>query len=125
MKVLMAGAVLAPGPRTATAIFRIMGRSAASDFQAYPRVPKRAGWSPLTARRLLLRLFVAVCIPADGIVFGLADTIERRRGAHMAAQGISRDPVRSSHAHFGKGSGLRWLGCLWLPPLAWANRVWA
>src|SRR5262249_58416960 len=24
-----------------------------------------------------------------------------------------------------KASGLRWLGCMVLPPIAWANRVWA
>ena len=56
VKVLMTGAVLAPGQRTVTAILRIMGRSAASDFQIYHRVLKRAVWSPLTASRLLLRL---------------------------------------------------------------------
>lgn len=33
VKVLLTGAVLAPGPRTVTAILRIMGRSAAPDFQ--------------------------------------------------------------------------------------------
>jgi hypothetical protein len=43
----------------------------------------------------------------------------------MTAKGIDRDPVRSSHAHLVKASGLRWLGCMLLPPLAGANRVWA
>ena len=123
--VLLTGAVLAPGKRTVTAMLRIMGRSAASDFQTAHRVLHRAVWSPLTASRLLLRLCVAVFVPSGVGVFGLDDTIERRRGEHIAAKGISRDPVRSSHAHFVKVSGLRWLGCLVLTPIAWAHRVWA
>jgi DDE superfamily endonuclease len=71
VKVLLTGAVLAPGSRTVTAILRIMGLSAAADFQAYHRVLNRAVWSPLTASRLLLRLLVAVCIPRGVVVVGL------------------------------------------------------
>jgi hypothetical protein len=123
--VLLTGAVLAPGSRTVTAILRIMGLSAATDFQTYHRVLNRAVWSPLTASRLLLRLLIAVCIPQGVVVFGLDDTIERRRGEQIQAKGIYRDPVRSSHAYFVKVSGLRWLCCMVLTPIAWANRVWA
>src|SRR6266571_526368 len=125
VQVLMTGAVLAPGQRTVTAILRIMGRSAAPDFQTYHRVLNRAVWSPLNASRLLLRLLVAVFVPRGVVIFGLDDTIERRRGDQITAKGIDRDPVRSSPAHRVKASGLRWLGCLWLTPIAWANRVWA
>jgi hypothetical protein len=125
VKVLLTGAVLAPGPRTVTAILRIMGRSAAPDFQTYHRVLNRAVWSPLTASRLLLRLLVAVFVPRGVVVCGLDDTIERRRGDQIAAKGIYRDPVRSSHTHVVKASGLRWLACMVLVPLAWADRVWA
>jgi DDE superfamily endonuclease len=124
-KVLMTGAVLAPGTRTVTAILRIMGRSAEADFQTYHRVLNRAVWSPLKASRLLLRLIVAVFIPRSVIVFGLDDTIERRRGDQIKAKGIYRDPVWSSHTHFIKVSGLRWLACMVLAPLSWADRVWA
>jgi hypothetical protein len=123
--VLMPGAVLAPGTRTVTAMLRIRGRRAEADFQTSHRVLHRAVWSPLKASRRLLRLIVAVCIPRSVIVFGLDDTLERRRGEQSTAQGISRDPVRSSHTHFIKGSGLRWLACLVLAPLSWADRVWA
>jgi hypothetical protein len=125
VKVLMTGAVLAPGQRTVTAILRIMGRSAESNFQTYHRVLNRAVWSPLHASRLLLRLLVAVFVPRGVVLFGLDDTIERRRGDQITAKGIYRDPVRSSHAHMVKASGLRWLGCMLLTPIAWANRVWA
>jgi hypothetical protein len=125
VKVLLTGAVLAPGKRTVTAILQIMGRSAAPDFQTYHRVLNRAVWSPLTASRLLLRFLVAVFIPPGVVVCGLDDTIERRRGEQITAKGISRDPVRSSHAPMVKASGLRWLTCMLLTPLAWADRVWA
>src|SRR4029450_3994157 len=125
VQVLMTGAVLAPGQRTVTAILRIMGRSAAPDFQTYHRVLNRAVWSPLTASRLLLRLLVAVCIPRGVVVCGLDDTIERRRGEEGTDKGIYRDPVRSLPAHVVKASGLRWLACMVLVPLSWADRVWA
>jgi hypothetical protein len=56
---------------------------------------------------------------------GMDDTIERRRGAKIQAKGIYRDPVRSSHSHFVKTSGLRWLSLMLLVPIPWAGRVWA
>jgi hypothetical protein len=125
VKVLLTGAVLAPGKRTVTAMLQIMGLSTASDFQTYHRVLNRAVWSPLPASRLLLRLVVAVFIPRGGVVLGLDDTIERRRGEQIKAKGIYRDPVRSSHAHVVKASGLRWLAGMVLTPITWAHRVWA
>ena len=125
VKVLLTGAILAPGKRTVTAMLQIMGRSAAPDFETYHRVLNRAVWSPLKASQLLLRLLVAVFIPQGVVVLGLDDTIARRRGEQITAKGIYRDPVRSSHSHFVKVSGLRWLACMVLAPLAWAERVWA
>jgi DDE superfamily endonuclease len=125
VQVLLTGAVLAPGQRTVTAILRIMGRSAAPHFQTYHRVLHRAVWSPLHASRRLLRRFVAVFVPRGVVLFGLDDTIERRRGEQMTAKGIYRDPGRSAHAPMVKARGLRWLGWMVLTPIAWANRVWA
>jgi DDE superfamily endonuclease len=125
VKVLLTGAVFAPGKRTVTAILQRMGRHAAPDFQTSHRILHRAVWSPLPARRLLLRLLVAVCLPQSVVVCGLEDTIERRRGEQSTATGISRDPVRSSHTHVVTVSGLRWLAGMLRAPLAWADRVWA
>ena len=93
VKVLLPGAVLAPGKPTVTAILQIMGRSAAPDFQTYHWVLNRAVWSPLTASRLLLRFVVAVFIPRGVVVSGLDDTIEHRRGEQITAKGIYGDPV--------------------------------
>ena len=125
VNVLLTGASLAPGKRTVTSALCVRGLSAAAHCQTYHRVLKRAVWSPLGASRLLLRLLVAVLVPSGVVVLGLEETIERRRGAHMKANGIYRDPVRSSRAHFVKVSGLRWRCWMLLTPRRWANRVWA
>lgn len=108
---LLVGAILAIGKCTVTACLRVMGKSDDQNFQNYHRVLNRARWSTLAASRVLLRLLVSTFAATAELVFGLDDTIERRRGAQIKAKGIYRDPVRSSHAHFVKASGLRWLTC--------------
>jgi hypothetical protein len=125
-QVLVSGAILAPGKRTVTAVLRVMGLSQERHFQRYHRVLNRAAWSSREVSRVLLRLLVAAFVPPAGpIVVGLDETIERRRGAKIAAKGIYRDPVRSSHSHFVKASGLRWVCLMLLVPIPWAKRVWA
>jgi hypothetical protein len=123
-QVLLVGAILAPGKRTVTACLRMMGLSQEKGFVNYHRVLNRARWSPLAASYILLRLLVTCFAPAGELVFGLDDTIERRRGATITAKGIYRDPVRSSQAHFVKVSGLRWLCCMVLTQVAWAGSTW-
>jgi DDE superfamily endonuclease len=125
-KVLVIGAILAPGERTVTAILRVMGLHNEQQFQNYHRVLNRARWSSRALSRILLRLLVQLFVPADApIVVGLDETIERRRGAKIAAKGIYRDPVRSSKEFFVKTSGLRWISMMLLTPIPWASRVWA
>src|SRR5512144_2141982 len=70
-------------------------------------------------------LLVGVFVPQGPLVMGLDDTLEQRWGRKIAARGIDRDPVRSSHGHFVKASGLRWLRLMLLAPIPWAGRVWA
>lgn len=125
-KVLLMGAILAPGERTVTAILRVMGLSQEEQFQNYHRVLNRARWSSRALSRILLHLLVALFVPGDApIVVGIDETIERRRGTKIAAKGIYRDPVRSSQAFFVKTSGLRWVSMMLLAPIPWAKRVWA
>ena len=125
VQVLVIGAILAPGQRTVTAILRMVGLSAEKHFQNYHRVLNRAVWSSREASRVLLGLLVAAFAFRGPVVLGLDDTIERRRGAKIKAKGIYRDPVRSSHSHFVKASGLRWLSLMLLAPIPWAKKVWA
>ena len=124
-QVLLVGAILAHGQRTVTAVLRVMGLSDDKHFQNYHRVLNRAAWSSLAVSRVLLGLLVSTFAGTGPVVLGLDDTIERRRGAKIKAKGIYRDPVRSSHAHFVKASGLRWLSVMLLVPIPWAKRVWA
>lgn len=125
VQVLLVGAILAPGKRTVTSALRVMGLSHERHFQTYHRVLNRAVWSSLAASRILLSLLVATFVPEGALVFALDDTIERRRGEQIKARGIYRDPVRSSHSHFVKASGLRWLSLMLTVRLPWAERVWA
>lgn len=123
-QILLIGAILAPGKRTVTACLRVMGKSDDRHFQNYHRVLNRARWSALLAARILLRLLIAAFAPAGELIFGLDDTIERRRGVNIKARGIYRDPTRSSHSHFVKASGLRWLSCMLLANVSWAGAIW-
>src|SRR6266571_8263715 len=112
-KVLLIGAILAPGERTVAAILRVMGLQNDKQFQNYHRVLNRAKWSSRALSRVLLQLLVRLLVPGDApIVIGIDETIERRRGAKIAAKGIYRDAVRSSKEFFVKTSGLRWISMM-------------
>ena len=123
--VLVVGAILAPGRRMVSTVLRTVGLGQTRRFQNYHRVLSRAVWSSRRASRILLGLLVATFAPAGPLVLGIDETIERRRGAKIAAAGIYRDPVRSSRSHFVKVNGLRWISLMLLVPIPWAGRVWA
>jgi len=122
--VLVCGALLAPGRRTVAAALRVMGLSEAAGYAVYHRVLSHGPWCSRALAHRLLLLLVAAFVPDGPVVVGLDDTIERRRGARIAAKGIYRDPVRSSRGHFVKASGLRWLCVMLLAPVPWAGCVW-
>jgi len=124
-EVLLVGAILAPGKRTVASVLRISGLARERRFVNYHPVLNRAAWRPRAASRLLLGLLIDAFAPRGPVVLGLDDTIERRRGKRIGAKGIYRDPVRSSHGHFVKASGLRWLSLMLLAPVPWAGRIWA
>jgi DDE superfamily endonuclease len=123
--VLVLGAILTPGRRTVAAALRIVGLDLDPRFTNYHRVLNRNAWSAHWIARCLLRLLVKTFVPSGPVIVGLDDTIERRWGSKIAARGIYRDPVRSSHSHVVKASGLRWLSLMLLPQIPWAGRVWA
>src|SRR5512147_3203358 len=124
-KILLLGAILCPAERTVAAVLRVLGLSGEKHFQNYHRVLNRAVWSSLEASHLLLSLLINAFARCGPVIMGLDDTIERRRGAKIKAKGIYRDPVRSTHSHFVKASGLRWVSLMLLAPIPWAKRVWA
>jgi hypothetical protein len=122
--VLVCGSLLAPGRRTVTAALRVMGLGEVAGFAVYHRVLSQGHWGSRALAQRLLLLLVAAFVPEGPVVVGLDDTIERRWGVRIAARGIYRDPVRSSHGHFVKASGLRWLSVMLLAPIPWVGGVW-
>jgi hypothetical protein len=125
-KVLVIGAILVSGERTAAAILRVMGCADDKQFQNYHRVLNRATWSSRELSRLLLGLLVRLFVGGnEPVLLGIDETIERRRGRQIAARGVYRDPVRSSKEFLVKTHGLRWISLLLLTPIPWACRVWA
>ena len=125
VQVLLAGAILAPGRRTVSSALRAMGLDQHKQFHRYHRVLSRASWSGREAGRVLLGLLVETFAPEGPLVVGIDETLERRQGKKIAAKGIYRDPVRSSHSHFVKTSALRWVCVTLLAEVPWASRVWA
>jgi hypothetical protein len=125
IEVLVAGTILATGKRTVSAALRVMGLSQERNYAKYHQVLSRATWSGLEVSAILLRLLLKTFDTGGPLVFGVDETIERRRGEKIAAKGIYRDGVRSSKNHFVKASGLRWMSMMWLSYIPFAQRVWA
>ena len=104
VRLLLAGAVLAPGKRTVASALRAVGLEDERRFCRYHRVLNRALWSSREASRVLVGLLVEAFAPEGPLVVGIDETLERRQGKKIVAKGIYRDPVRSSHNHFVKTS---------------------
>jgi hypothetical protein len=101
VQVLVAGAILAPGRRTVSSALRAMGLDQHKRFHRYHRVLSRASWSSVKASRVLLGLLVEMFVPeGDPLIVGIDETLERRWGKNIAAKGVYRDPVRSTHEDF-------------------------
>jgi DDE superfamily endonuclease len=125
VQLLLTGLILAPGKRTVASALRAMGLDKEKRFCRYHRVLSRASWSSREASRLLLGSLVEAFVADGPLVVGVDETLERRQGKKIAAKGIYRDPVRSSHSHVVKTSALRWVCLTLLTPIPWASRVWA
>ena len=119
VRLLLAGAILAPGKRTVASALRAVGLQQERRFCRYHRVLSRASWSSREASRVLLGLLVEAFVPEGPLVVGVDETLERRQGKKIAAKGIYRDPVRSSHSHLVKTSALRWVCLTLLTPIPW------
>ena len=125
-QLLVVGAILTPGQRTVAAALRVMGRGGHHDYARYHEVLNRAVWSSRQVAHILLLLLLQYLDRGDGpLVFGIDETLERRRGPRIRARGIYRDAVRSSRHQLVNASGLRWISLMWLGHIPWARRHWA
>lgn len=125
-RVLVVGAILAPGKRTVTSALRVLGLSEEPQFQNYHRVLNRAVWSALEVSKILLGLLVVAFVPPGApIIVGADETLERRKGEKIVDKGVYRDAARSSKKHLVTSFGLRWVSMMLLVPVPWSSRVWA
>src|SRR3712207_5703723 len=124
-QLLLVGAILAPGRRTVGSALRAMGLDGFERFHRYHRVLSRARWSSREGSRILLGLLLEAFVGEGPLILGIDETLERRYGKKIAARGVYRDPVRSTHETFVKSSGLRWVCAMLLVEVPWASRVWA
>ena len=125
-QILLVGVILATGQRTVASALRVMGLSGDRNYARYHHVLNRAVWSPLEMSRILLGLLIRHLDRGEGpLIFGIDETLERRRGPQISALGIYRDAVRSSRSYVVKASGLRWVSLMWLGHIPWAGRCWA
>src|SRR3712207_5994096 len=80
-----------------------MGLDRQRRFHRYHRVLSLGSWSSLEASRVLLGLVVKAFVPEGGpLLVGIDEMLERRYGRKIAARGVYRDPVRSTHETFVK-----------------------
>lgn len=120
------GSILVVGRRTVCSALRAVGLGEERRFHKYHRVLSKARWCARQCARLLLFALVdRFTKKEEALVFGIDETIERRRGQKISAKGMYRDSVRSSKSHMVKCSGLRWMSLMLLAPIGWAERVWA
>ncbi len=71
-QLLLVGAILTPGQRTAAAALRVMGRSDQRDYARYHEVLNRVVWSSRGVARVLLVLLLQHLDQSDGpLIFGI------------------------------------------------------
>ena len=125
-QLLAMGAILSPGKRTVSSALNILGIGQHGDFAVYHHVLNRARWSPLQLSRALLLLVAGrLGSSTEPLVFGIDETVERRWGRKIAAQGRYRDPVRSKDDQVVMTPGLQWVSLMLLTRIGWAGRHWA
>ena len=122
---VLLGTLLAQGPRTVTAALRAMGLAQERRFERYHRVLNRARWSGLRGAQILLGLLIVLLPLAWPLVIAVDETLERRKGARIAAKGMYRDAVRSSRSKVVTCLGLQWICMALLVPVPWSPRPWA
>jgi hypothetical protein len=87
--VLVMGGLLATGKRTATSCLRVTGRADAANFATYHQILNRVRWNSRAVARRLFGIVVERLVPDGPVVIGMDDTIERRWGRRITAQGYT------------------------------------
>ena len=95
-RLLIVGAILAPGKRTVTSALRAVGLAREQNFINYQRILNRAVWNTCFAAKVLLGILVAVLPPGFPLIVLVDETIERRNGKKIKTKGVFRDAVRST-----------------------------
>ena len=81
--------------------------------------------APCRRRASCLVLLLQHLDGGDGpLVFGIDETLERRRGAKIKSGHLPR-PGAFQPEPMVKASGLRWISLMWLGHVPWAGRHWA
>ncbi len=125
-KVLIYGAILAPGKRTVSSALRVLGLEQEGNFGKYHRVFNQAHYSPMRLSRILLGLLLLWFVPTRARLIVLADeTLERRAGKKIIHKGWFRDAVRSTANKVITSLGIRWLCLCLLVNVPWSQRPWA
>jgi hypothetical protein len=108
--------VLPPGVRGVTAALRAMGLATERHCTNDHRGLNRAAWSALRGSQM--GLLITCLVPSGAtIVFVADDTVDRRRGRQIRANGGYRDAVRSSQKHVIHCFGLKWVSMMLLVPV--------
>jgi len=124
-RLLIVGAILAPGKRTVTSALRSVGLAREQHFTNYHRVLNRAVWNTCFAAKVLLGILVAILPSGFPLIVLVDETIERRNGKKIKTKGVFRDAVRSTRKQVVLCYGLRWVAMTLLVPVPWSRRLWA
>ncbi len=90
VSVLVLGSLLTVGRRTICSALRTVGLAQERQFHKYHRILSKAKWSCRHGGKLLLGLLIDRFFDkSEPLVFGIDETIERRWGAKIKAQGFT------------------------------------
>jgi hypothetical protein len=96
---LLAGAILARGHRTITAIYDILRPVIEGDVSTYHRVFSRASWSLWPLGKVLAAAVLRFIPPDEPVLVPMDDTTAQHRGKQVYGKGCHHDAVRSAHNH--------------------------
>jgi len=122
---LCIGAILAIGPRTVTALLRIMRGFVPAHPSTYHRVFSRAVWSLWPLGKILAAAVLRHIPPDQPVLVPMDDTTAQHRGKKVYGKGCHYDAVRSSHGQVVWRWGHRWVVLAISVKFPFTSRRWA